>query len=207
MRPRRPTLGRSASARHLMADARLDLESLGRDVVEAAVLRGRFVLRSGAVSDYYIDKYRLTTRPALLARLTEALVPRVPAGTQRIAGTVLGAVPLAISLSLATGLPAVLVRVDAKEHGTARSIEGELVAGERVLLVEDVVTTAGAAIEALAALRAAGAVVDTVLAVVDREDGGAERLAESGTRLDALFTRTELGLGESAPSGVIPARE
>jgi orotate phosphoribosyltransferase len=173
----------------------VDLESLGREIVDAAVLRGRFVLRSGAVSDYYIDKYRLTTRPELLRKLVAALAPRIPPETQRIAGTVLGAVPLATALSLATGLPCVFVRAEAKDYGTAKPIEGELAAGESVVLVEDVVTTGGAALAALEALRAAGARVDTILAVVDREDGGAARIADAGVRLDALFTRTDLGLG------------
>ncbi len=174
---------------------RRERELLARDLVAAAVLRGRFTLRSGAVSDLYIDKYRFTTQPALLTRITDALLPHVPADTQRIAGTVLGAVPLAVALSLRSGLPSVLVRADAKAYGTAKSVEGELQAGERVLLIEDVVTSGGAAIAAVEALRAAGATVSGILAVIDREDGGGERLAATGVPFLALFTRTELGLG------------
>lgn len=169
--------------------------ALAVDIVAAAVLRGRFTLRSGAVSDYYIDKYRFTTQPKLLVRITDALLPHVPADTQRIAGTVLGAVPLAVALSLRTGLPSILVRADAKGYGTAKAVEGELAAGERVLLIEDVVTSGGAAISALEALREAGATVSGILAVIDREDGGTERLAATGVPFLALFTRTELGLG------------
>jgi orotate phosphoribosyltransferase len=154
------------------------------------------------VSDYYIDKYRFTTRPALLQRLADALASLVPTGTQRIAGTVLGAVPLATALSLRTGIPAVFVRSDAKAYGTAKAVEGELVEGEQVLLVEDVVTTAGAALEALAALRAAGAIVDRAVAVIDREDGGVARLAKEGVTLTALFTSSGLGL---TSDGATPA--
>lgn len=171
--------------------------ALAAEIVAAAVLRGRFTLRSGAVSDYYIDKYRFTTQPGLLWRITDALIPHVPADTQRIAGTVLGAVPLAVALSLRTALPSVLVRADAKAYGTSKAVEGELKAGERVLLIEDVVTSGGAAISALEALRAAGATVNGILAVIDREDGGAERLATADVPFLALFTRTELGLGGS----------
>lgn len=171
--------------------------ALATEILAAAVLRGRFTLRSGAVSDYYIDKYRFTTQPGLLARITDALLPHVPADTQRIAGTVLGAVPLAVALSLRTGLPSVLVRADAKAYGTARSVEGELRAGERVLLIEDVVTSGGAAIAALEALRAAGAAVSGILAVIDREAGGTEQLAAADIPFLALFTSTELGLGGS----------
>ncbi len=171
--------------------------ALATEIVAAAVLRGRFTLRSGAVSDFYIDKYRFTTQPALLARIADELLRHVPQDTQRIAGTVLGAVPLAVALSLRTSLPCVLVRTDAKAHGTAKTVEGELQAGERVLLIEDVVTSGGAAISALEALRVGGATVNGILAVIDREDGGAERLAATGVPFLALFTRTELGLGGS----------
>ena len=171
--------------------------ALAAEIVATAVLRGRFTLRSGAVSDFYIDKYRFTTLPALLTRIADALLPHVPADTQRIAGTVLGAVPLAVALSLRTGLPSVLVRADAKAYGTAKAVEGELDEGERVLLIEDVVTSGGAAIAALEALREAGAKVNGILAVIDREDGGAERLAAADVPFLALFTRTELGLGGS----------
>jgi orotate phosphoribosyltransferase len=170
-------------------------EALGRDLVAAAVLRGDFLLRSGARSSYYIDKYLFTTRPDLLRRIAAELAPRLPAGLDRVAGTVLGAVPLATALSLETGLPMVIVRTDApKEYGTAKRIEGTLVAGERVVLVEDVVTTGGAALGALDALRVEGAHVLGVLAVVDREQGGAEAFAAADVPYQALFTRSELGL-------------
>jgi len=170
-------------------------EALGRDLVAAAVLRGNFLLRSGTQSSYYIDKYLFTTRPDLLRRVADELAARVPAGVQRLAGTVLGAVPLATALSLVTDLPMVIVRADKpKEYGTAKQIEGMLTPGERVLLVEDVVTTAGAAVAAVEALRTAGAVVIGALVVIDREQGGADAFAAAGVPYQALFTRTELGL-------------
>jgi orotate phosphoribosyltransferase len=120
---------------------------------------------------------------------------RLPAGVDRVAGTVLGAVPLATALSLEAMLPMLIVRTEApKEYGTAKRIEGTLLAGERVVLVEDVVTTGGAALSALQTLRAAGADVLAVLAVVDREQGGAEAFATAGVPYQALFTRTALAL-------------
>jgi orotate phosphoribosyltransferase len=159
------------------------------------VLRGDFVLRSGARSSYYIDKYLFTTRPGLLRRIADALAGLMPSGADRVAGPVLGAVPLVTALSLATDLPMVIVRTDKpKEYGTAKQIEGTLAAGERVVLVEDVVTTGGAALGAVEALRAAGAEVLAVFAVVDREQGGADAFASAGVRYQALFTRTSLGL-------------
>ncbi len=172
----------------------LDQESLGRELVEAAVLRGDFLLRSGARSSYYIDKYLFTTRPELLRRLATELATRIPAGVDRIAGTVLGAIPLATALSLECGLPMVMIRGEKKDYGTAKQIEGKLASGERVLLVEDVVTTAGAALAAVDVLRGAGAEVVGVLVVVDREEGGAAAFEQAGVPYQALFTRSALGL-------------
>ena len=176
-----------------------DHEELGRQIADAAVLRGSFTLRSGQTSSYYIDKYRLTTDPALLRRITDALMALVPAGVQRIAGTALGAVPLATALSLATGVPAIFVRVDAaKDHGTSKSVEGVLEAGDKVLVVEDVVTTGGASLAALERLRAAKADVVGVIAVVDREQGGADAIAAAGVPFRALYSVSELGVGEGS---------
>jgi orotate phosphoribosyltransferase len=188
---RQPAYGRSLSL-----EVRPEvLQALGRDLVAAAVLRGDFLLRSGARSSYYIDKYLFTTQPALLRRLAVSLAARLPADVQRLAGTVLGAVPLATALSLETGLPMVIVRTDKpKEYGTAKQIEGTLVAGERVVLVEDVVTTGGAALSAVESLRAAGVEVLGALVCVDREEGGAAAFTAAGVPYQALFTRSSLGL-------------
>jgi orotate phosphoribosyltransferase len=176
---------------------KVDREGLARDLVAAAVLRGKFTLRSGQTSSYYIDKYRLTTEPGLLSRITDRLAEMVPEGVERVAGTALGAVPLATALSLATGLPSVFVRVDAaKDHGTGNSIEGRLDSGDRVALVEDVVTTGGASLTAVELLKAAGAQVVAVIAVVDREEGGRERFVDAGISFHPLFTATELGIGD-----------
>jgi orotate phosphoribosyltransferase len=159
------------------------------------VLRGEFLLRSGARSSYYIDKYLFTTQPGLLERIARELSSRLPDGVERVAGPVLGAVPLVTAVSLQTGLPSVIVRVDKpKEYGTARRFEGALLAGERVVLVEDVVTTGGAALAAVDVLREAGAEVLGALVVVDREQGGREAFAAAGVPLQALFTKSDLGL-------------
>ncbi|MEO7118163.1 MAG: phosphoribosyltransferase family protein, partial [Candidatus Limnocylindrales bacterium] len=91
----------------------------------------------------------------------------------------------------------VFVRADAKGYGTSKAVEGVLESGDRVVLMEDVVTTGGASLAAVEALQAAGAEVLGVIAVVDREQGGREAFAAAGVPFAALFTRTELGLGES----------
>jgi orotate phosphoribosyltransferase len=170
-------------------------EELGRDLVAAALLRGTFLLRSGAQSNYYLDKYLFTTQPGLLRRIASEMASRLPDGVQRLAGPVLGAVPLVTALSLQTDLPSLIVRVDRpKDYGTSRRIEGTLQPGERIVLVEDVVTTAGAALAAVDVLREAGAEVLGALVVVDREEGGAAAFAAAGVPFQALFTRTSLGL-------------
>ena len=174
--------------------ARADLASIKRDLLDAALLRGDFLLSSGARSDYYLDNYRFETRPALLRSLAERLADLVPASVDRLAGTELGAVALATAVSLQTGLPFVIVRKVEKEYSTAKLIEGELVPGETILVLEDVITTGAQSIKAADRVVAAGGIVAGILAVVDREEGGEARIAEAGYTLTSLFTRADLGI-------------
>jgi len=157
---------------------------------EHAYLEGDFVLRSGRRSRYYLDKYRFETRPDLLAALGERIaraVAELEPGAVRLAGPELGAVALAAAGSLASGLPFLIVRKAAKEYGTSRRLEGVHEQGELVCLVEDVVTSGGALLESIEAVRAVGLVVHTAVCVVDREEGGAEALALHDVRLHPLF--------------------
>jgi orotate phosphoribosyltransferase len=155
-----------------------------------AVRYGEFELAHGGTSDYYVDKYVFETDPDSLARIARAFAERV--GDDTLAGVALGAVPLVAVTSVETGNPYVIVRKSAKEYGTGNRIEGALSAGERVVVIEDVATTGTSALEAVEALRAAGATVERVLVVVDREEGARARLAEADVRLEALLTATEL---------------
>jgi orotate phosphoribosyltransferase len=168
--------------------------ALGRAIVEAAYLEGDFVLSSGARSNYYLDKYLFETRPEILRPLARALAGILPPGIDRLAGTELGAVALATALSLETDLPFVIARKGIKEYSTARQIEGLLRPGERVAVVEDVITSGAQAIKAAQLVAAAGAIPTAILAVVDREEGGAEKIAAASFELRALFTRADLGL-------------
>jgi orotate phosphoribosyltransferase len=170
----------------------VEREELGRELVRAALLEGDFVLSSGRRSRYYFDKYLFETDPRLLGAIAEHLASLLPDDTQRLAGPELGAVALAAAVSLRAGLPFVIVRRAGKEYGTARAIEGRLQAGERLTLVEDVLTTGSQAVQAAERLREAGAEVRVALAVVDREEGAAELLAAAHLELRALFRRTEL---------------
>jgi len=170
-------------------------DALGELLVEHAFLEGDFLLRSGRRSNYYLDKYRFETQPELLRRLGERLAAatrEVEPDAVRLASPVLGAVVLAASASMASGLPFIIVRGEAKEYGTANRIEGLFHEGELVCLVEDIVTSGGALAEAVSAVRDAGLVVRHAVCVVDREEGGADALARIGVRLHALFRAGEL---------------
>ncbi len=170
-------------------------DELRAALVAHAYLEGDFLLRSGKRSRYYLDKYRFETRPDLLAPLGERIAAaareHAPDAT-RLAGPELGAVALAAAASLAGGLPFLIVRKAAKEYGTANRLEGPFEAGERVCLVEDVVTSGGALLDSVEALREAGLVVDTAVCVVDREEGGMDALARHAVRLRPLFRAGEL---------------
>ncbi len=176
---------------------------LRQALVAAAYLEGDFVLRSGRRSHYYLDKYRFETRPDLLAALGEriaAVVREHEPEAVRLAAPVLGGVVLAASTSLVSGLPFLMVRDAAKEHGTANRIEGVFEPGECVCFVEDIVTSGGALLEAIGAAREAGLVVRTAVCVVDREEGGADALARHAVRLRPLFRAGELLGGEKTPA-------
>jgi orotate phosphoribosyltransferase len=155
-------------------------------------LTGAFVLRSGRTSSEYFDKYLFEADPVLLADVVAAMGDLIPPGTELFAGLELGGIPLVTLLSSRTGVPARFVRKKAKEYGTRRAAEGGEVAGRRVVLVEDVVTSGGAVLDAARLLRAAGAVVEHVLCVIDRQEGGRERLAEIGLTLVPVLTRADL---------------
>ena len=173
----------------------MNRDDLARALRDAAYLEGDFVLRSGRRSTYYLDKYRFETRPEVLAPLGEALADAVhehEPDADRLAGPELGAVALAAAASLESGLPFLIVRKAAKDYGTANLLEGGYEEGECVCLIEDVVTSGGAAIEAVKALRAAGLRVSNAICVVDREEGGVDELARHAVRLRPLFRASEL---------------
>ena len=175
-------------------------DELAAALVEHAYLEGDFLLRSGRRSRYYLDKYRFETRPDLLGPLGELIAREVaehaPEAT-RLAGPELGAVPLAAAASLVSGLPFLIVRKEAKEYGTSNRLEGLFDDGERVCLVEDVVTSGGAAVSAVEALRQAGLTCRAAVCVVDREEGGADALASAGVSLRPLYRASELAAAES----------
>jgi orotate phosphoribosyltransferase len=176
-------------------------DELANAITERAYLQGTFLLRSGAVSHEYFDKYLFESDPTLLRAIAEALVPLVDPDIDFLAGLELGGVPLAVALGQVTGLPTLFVRKKAKEYGTRRLAEGGDIEGKRLLVIEDVVTSGGQVALSTRDLRAAGAIVDTAVCVIDREAGGPEALAGEGVTLRPLFRMSELKpAGEAAGS-------
>ena len=164
-------------------------------IVEHAYLEGDFVLRSGRRSRYSLDKYRFETRPDILRALGKRIAGEVAAhapDATRLAAPELGAVALAAAASLESGLPFVIVRKEPKEYGTGNRLEGPYDEGECLCLVEDVVTSGGALLDSIEALRGAGLAVQTAVCVVDREEGGADALARRAVRLRPIFRAGEL---------------
>lgn len=176
---------------------------LAKAIADVALLRGTFTLRSGKTSSYYLDKYLFSTRPELLRQLAPLFGERL-AGVEkklgvrfaRLAGAELGGIPLVTAASLHTGLPCIFVRNKKKDYGTAKQLEGALNKGDVVALLEDVATTGGQALEAVASLREAGAEVKAVIATIDRLDGARENVEREGLVFEALFTRRDLGVAE-----------
>ena len=159
---------------------------------DAALLEGDFVLSSGERSNVYVDKYLFSTEPDLLRDVADALAAEIPEGVERLAGVELGAVPLVVATALATGLPYVIVRKAAKDYGASagQSIEGNLEQGERVALVEDVVTTGTQAVRAARNLEESGVEVATIVAVLDRREEAGDELG--GFSFRALLRMDDL---------------
>ena len=155
-----------------------------------AVKYGEFELSHGGTSEYYVDKYLFETDPRCLELIAEAFAERV--GDEKLAGVALGGVPLVAATSIETGNPYVIARKKQKDYGTANLVEGRLEEGEEVVVLEDIATTGQSAADAVEALRDAGATVNRVLVVVDREEGAAENLADHDVELESLLTATDL---------------
>jgi orotate phosphoribosyltransferase len=169
-----------------------DRARLAQAIYDAAHLTGTFTLRSGVVSNEYFDKYMFESDPALLRDVAAACLPLVPPGIDALAGLELGGVPLATMMSQLNGLPTRFVRKEAKTYGTCRLAEGGELDGRRLCIVEDVVTSGGAILDAASELRERGAVLGPVVCVIDRESGGVENLAAADLELHALFRMSEL---------------
>lgn len=154
------------------------------------VQKGEFILTSGRKSNYFVNIKRASTNPEALREIGKAIAPYVD--DCKIAGMALGAVPLAVAVALETNRPFVMVRKEAKDHGTKELVEGDVSPGDKFIIVEDVATTGGSTLRVVSALREKGANVSKAVVVVDREEGAREMLTEHGIELISLFKVQDL---------------
>ncbi len=171
---------------------------LAADIDATCRLTGEFTLRSGQVSHEYFDKYLFEADPGLLARVAREMAQLLPAETELLGGLEMGGIPIATAISQLIGMPTLFVRKEAKTYGTCKLAEGPEYDGKRITLIEDVITTGGAVRDATSALRAGGAIVDTVVCAIDRSPEGANPLADVGLEVRAVLTKAELDAARAA---------
>ena len=159
-----------------------------KQIRAVSYLTGEFKLRSGNISNFYWDKYRFESDPALLTAIAKEMVELLPSGYDGLAGLELGGIPLATAISLQTGMPCFYVRKEAKTYGTCNLIEGGAKTGSNLVVIEDVITTAGQVCTSIEQIRAAGYTVEHVVAVIDRQAGGAEKISALGCSFASVFT-------------------
>ena len=156
-----------------------------------AIQFGRFVLTSGAVSDYYIDIKKASTTPKILKKIVEVMAEYTK-GYDILAGLELGAVPLVVALSLETGIPYIIVRKEKRKHGTSKQIEGGEVKDKKVLVIEDVTTSGISVINTIKIIRESQGIIDEVIAVVDRESGAEEKLRNADVNFIPLLSVSDI---------------
>lgn len=167
-------------------------DSLVRDINAIARLEGDFLLRSGQRSSHYFDKYRFEAQPGLLRRIASRMLALVPSDAQVLAGLELGGIPIATAMSLESGLPAAFVRKEAKTYGTCRAVEGAEVRGQKVVIVEDVISTGGAVADAARLLREDGADLIAVVCAIWRGQGAPSIAGLPDLPVHAAFTAADL---------------
>ena len=169
-------------------------EELIKRIKETAYLEGDFVLRSGAQSKYYLDKYLFETCPDILKALGEKFAKQVTDDVTLIAGAELGGVALAAATAMQSGKNWIIIRNTKKGYGTGKLVEGALKPGDVVLLVEDIATTGGQVLEAAKVITEAGATVKKIVCVIDRKQGAEENVTGAGYKFEAILTKYDLGI-------------
>ncbi len=170
----------------------MEKSQLAKLIKNTCYLTGKFTLRSGNISSFYWDKYRFESNPLLLSEVADQLISLLPESFDKLAGLELGGIPIATALSIATGKHCLYTRKVAKTYGTCNLVEGDYKIGEKIVVIEDVITTGGQVCSSVKQMREAGLVVDYVVCVIDRQQGGRELLEELGCSVNALFTLSEI---------------
>ena len=172
----------------------MDKKELAAEIYRKSRLTGDFLLRSGQRSNEYFDKYLFESDPQLLMEIVRQMKPLIPEETAIIAGLEMGGIPLVTALSLETGIESAFVRKKAKEYGTCKIAEGSDIQNKNVCIIEDVVTTGGQIIESVKELRNRGAVIDTVLCVILRNNEAVELLKKENLTLKYVLTMEYINL-------------
>ncbi|MBL4679575.1 MAG: orotate phosphoribosyltransferase [Pseudomonadales bacterium] len=170
----------------------MNKSDLGKVIYDISNIKGEFILRSGQVTTEYFDKYLFEVDPLILAEIAEHMINNLPQKFDQLAGLEMGGIPLATAISLKTGCPSLFVRKEAKQYGTCKIAEGGVIEGAELVIIEDVVTSGGAILDAVQALRSRGATVNHVCCVIDRESTGRNNLEKAGLTFTPLFTKSEL---------------
>ncbi len=167
-------------------------QELAKQIYSTSHLTGEFLLRSGTISNEYFDKYKFEANPKLLYAICKEIAEFIPQDTELLAGLEMGGIPIATILSQITNIPSAFIRKKAKEYGTCNLAEGTSIKGKKVLIVEDVITSAGQVMISSAELRKLGAYITNAVCVIDRQAGGKDSLAQKGINLSSLFTMSEI---------------
>ncbi|WP_429222439.1 orotate phosphoribosyltransferase [Methanobacterium oryzae] len=153
---------------------------------------GKFILSSGKESDYYVNMKMAITDPRILNLIAKIISGQIVEDKiDKIAGPALGAVPIATAVSLESKIPMLMVRKEKKGYGTAELIEGNLIEGDSIVIVEDVTTTGNSLLKAIKALEENGGIIKKAFVIVDRDDGALENLKKEGIQLEPLLSITD----------------
>ncbi|MFC2131724.1 orotate phosphoribosyltransferase [Bacteroidota bacterium] len=167
-------------------------EELAKAIYESSHITGEFKLRSGMTSNEYFDKYLFESQPELLLEICNHIIDILPDNFDVLAGLEMGGIPIATMLSQLIGKPVCFVRKNAKEYGTCKLAEGTDIKDQKLLIVEDVITSGGQVVISTDELRRRGAIITNAICVIDRESGGSQNLAEKGIEIKPLFTMSEI---------------
>jgi len=166
----------------------MNKEELAKAIYNVSHITGEFILRSGQTSKEYFDKYLFEADPRILVDIAKTMKNLIPKDTEVIAGLEMGGIPLVTALMMETGIKAAFIRKKAKEYGTCRLAEGANIEGKRVCIIEDIVTTGGQQIESALELRKRGAVVDTAICVILRDEKALDSFRKESIALFPVYT-------------------